>query len=620
MGIRGLLGHCLRRRDECAEEVDLVAVAKSRGGIEILVDFYSFEHMLLPKFWKGLSSLRNNEYLRILGGEYGSMDNFIRRFVEIFRQLKISFVFFLDATKGCSDANTQHKLDTWMKRHHREVSNLNEVINVCRGTKEMFDLEEQMFIRPVCLEIQIVETLKSCGCELIQSVTGEADFMIAKALHEREKAFVIWSNDSDFCIFKNCRFIPNELFDFLNSLQLGLPIEVPVKPESVMCGIISTERVMNTFGFQSHHLMTELSIIAGNDFTSQYVVDGLNEQLDLRGRKSVETFAEWVNRYKAIENHPMLSREMSHNFAFARSVEHSRLFYCLQASPEEVVHKGYFSKLLAEKITLLKYPTHLMAMHNNFYWHRMLQEDTTYGQPCVEVALADLRSHVYRSVLPRQENLVNEYGRSPWEPLRIAGILAIDDPEIPPVHKIHEDKIFWNLNSFHHIMSHLEPVVRTKWFDRYGRKNGFIVYCLRYFLLLTWGQNLQVTQQEFLALCALVFARPREEHYQQIRLRPTPRCVTMGNWFLDIYRHAYHFLGKLLFLSHEFPLPAEIFCGSAWTCFYMSCKDDTYYSASTQTTPEVLCWIQDQMNAVISDKRHMIKHITEGVFEFNDRF
>lgn len=45
-----------------------------------------------------------------------------------------------------------------------------------------------------------------------------------------------------------------------------------------------------------------------------------------------------------------------------------------------------------------------------------------------------------------------------------------------------------------------------------------------------------------------------------------------------------------------------------------------YYAASRQTTQEVLSWIQDQMNAVISDKRHVIKHITEGVFEFNDRF
>jgi hypothetical protein len=45
-----------------------------------------------------------------------------------------------------------------------------------------------------------------------------------------------------------------------------------------------------------------------------------------------------------------------------------------------------------------------------------------------------------------------------------------------------------------------------------------------------------------------------------------------------------------------------------------------YYAASQQTTQEVLYWVQEQMNAVIGEKRHMIKHITEGVFDFNDRF
>lgn len=45
----------------------------------------------------------------------------------------------------------------------------------------------------------------------------------------------------------------------------------------------------------------------------------------------------------------------------------------------------------------------------------------------------------------------------------------------------------------------------------------------------------------------------------------------------DVYRHAFLFLGKLLYLTHEFPLPEEIYSGSVWTCFYMCCKDDSKY-------------------------------------------
>ena len=78
--------------------------------------------------------------------------------------------------------------------------------------------------------------------------------------------------------------------------------------------------------------------------------------------------------------------------------------------------------------------------------------------------------------------------------------------------------------------------LETIWFDRYGRKNGFIVYLLRYFLMQNWGRNLHISEQEFLALIAIAFGRPKESEYQQIRLRPTPRCVSIGNWFQVRYK------------------------------------------------------------------------------------
>lgn len=142
MGIRGLLFYCLRRREECVDEVDLVVLVKSRGGIEIIVDFYFFEYMVVFKFWKGFGSFRNNQFFKIFGGEYKLLEIFIKRFIEIFRQFKILFVFIKDVIKGCSEVNSQQKLDIWMKRYYKEVENLNEVINVCRGRKEVLNLDE----------------------------------------------------------------------------------------------------------------------------------------------------------------------------------------------------------------------------------------------------------------------------------------------------------------------------------------------------------------------------------------------------------------------------------------------------------------------------------------------
>jgi len=70
----------------------------------------------------------------------------------------------------------------------------------------------------------------------------------------------------------------------------------------------------------------------------------------------------------------------------------------------------------------------------------------------------------------------------------------------------------------------------TNWFDRYGRKNGFIVYILRYFLHLNWGRNLHVTENEYLALVAMVFGRSKESRYQSMVICPTVRGITIGNW------------------------------------------------------------------------------------------
>ena len=36
-------------------------------------------------------------------------------------------------------------------------------------------------------------------------------------------------------------------------------------------------------------------------------------------------------------------------------------------------------------------------------------------------------------------------------------VMAVEDEGIPALQKIQEDKIFWNLKHFHHIMSHQNP-------------------------------------------------------------------------------------------------------------------------------------------------------------------
>ncbi len=52
----------------------------------------------------------------------------------------------------------------------------------------------------------------------------------------------------------------------------------------------------------------ELSILSGNDFTTQYM-RRVKERLGLPGR-NIKHLAEWVLKHRRVENHPDIAKEM----------------------------------------------------------------------------------------------------------------------------------------------------------------------------------------------------------------------------------------------------------------------------------------------------------------------
>ena len=272
MGVQGLLTTCLRQRDDCTEEVDLIEVARQQDGIELLVDFYSFEHQILYKFWFALCQLRGNEYLRILGGEYGSLEKYLRKFIEDLKDVGISLVFYCDGTKGTSTQALRQKLDTWIKRHEQDIVKMNEILGVCQGRTNISNLPLETNIRPVLLEDTFRMTLRNCGCEFNQSVAGEADMLLAKALKERPKAYAVLSNDSDFCIMKGSRFIPFQLFDLENDLQMDAPAEMPEKPLRLKVMVIFQEKVVSMFKVCMNHF-NSLVLLKRGLSTFENIVD-----------------------------------------------------------------------------------------------------------------------------------------------------------------------------------------------------------------------------------------------------------------------------------------------------------------------------------------------------------
>ena len=100
MGVRGLWTHCLENRAKCVEVVNLVDIARDRGGIEILVDFYCFEHYLIGKLNTTLNKVFRNPLLLVQGGEYKMIDEFIRKLFLDLKAVGITLVTVKDGAKG----------------------------------------------------------------------------------------------------------------------------------------------------------------------------------------------------------------------------------------------------------------------------------------------------------------------------------------------------------------------------------------------------------------------------------------------------------------------------------------------------------------------------------------
>ncbi|KAK6177281.1 hypothetical protein SNE40_015410 [Patella caerulea] len=622
MGISYLLTYCLNEENGCKEEVDLVRVARERNGIEILVDYYNFLHNIRQKFAESLCENSGNEYLRLCGAEYATFDKYVCNILKNLNFANIRLRFYIDGAKGSCKEQKRRKLDTWIKRDQKDVDKLNRVLNVSCGYDHIYNLRKDDGFRPVLIELQMIESIKSCGCDIVQIPIGEADHVIAIDFVEREKAFAVLSSDSDFCIFKNCKFIPDKLFDMENDLHLDQIIN-PFSTQSLpklVCGMVTNERVVHSLGFSSSNDLIEMSILAGNDFTAPTLLaNGLASQINCR---SIEEYADVIRRYRKVENLRDFAYAMSHDHSFTKAVEYSRDFYLLRIEKLPASSKGYFTKLIEERIIEQKYPPHLMAMHFNFYWRRLILEDTHPGQPCAEIALETLRSCIYHMILPQNIQTVTEYGRTPDRKVDSYQVKAINDGTIPRINNINPSKIFVNLRTFHYIMTHQEPgSIETIWTDKYGRKNGFKYLMLRYFLLLNWKKNLWVSEAEFLGLTALVYGgHTKESEYQRIPICPSPRCFTLVNWLECIYRTMYMFIGKLLFISHEFPSAKELFSGSVWTVFYVCSDQRAWHQEIRKNYGQLLHQAKREMNAIIKEKRHIIKHIAEGCFYFDDRW
>lgn len=242
------MSYCLSHQEECVEYFDLVTIASMRGGIELLCDFYAFEQSLVEYFWQSITSISGNPYLMLLGGEYRSLDEYITKFVKDLQALSIKLVMFVDGSKGSSRSTTERKLETWKHRFTQDQDRATRQLDALHRRCQVEEIRDTKNVRPVLLEVQIVESLIACGVEIVQCVAGEADYVIARNLQRRPQAFAVLSNDSDFFVFADCRLITNELFDLSRDMRLGSAQRLPETPQKLSVGVISTTKVCSLLG------------------------------------------------------------------------------------------------------------------------------------------------------------------------------------------------------------------------------------------------------------------------------------------------------------------------------------------------------------------------------------
>ena len=237
------MGHCLYYKSECVKFVDIVEVAKEQGSIEILVDFYAFMYYIMQRFWKTMAAVNNNPFLQLMGGEYATLDAYLTNLIIDLRSCGIHLVMYVDGAVGSSEKTMERKLQTWKDRRSQDMLKMRDNLDVIAGYKQITDFSDDSLILPVLLQIQIFEAFKMCNCKVVYCTAGEADYVYAQNLMIRPKAFAIFSNDSDFCIFKDCRFIPCQLFDTNNDMKLGEMQRMPDKPQRLRVGVIHSYQV-----------------------------------------------------------------------------------------------------------------------------------------------------------------------------------------------------------------------------------------------------------------------------------------------------------------------------------------------------------------------------------------
>lgn len=215
MGVFGLTTYYTNNKELVSEKYDLVEEAsKDWEALEIVVDYISF---IIELTIKSVELEQDGYTSRSLASSCGNYDIFktlVSNIITKLRKCGIELVFFNDGAYGSDKANFARKFETVKGRYQSNIEVLTHIQDYCRGHAA----SRGALVVPPLTSKQMQYIIKELDCKMFHT-PGEADLAIAKYLVENEKAFAVLGNDSDFCVLKGCRFIPDVWFDLNHDLD-----------------------------------------------------------------------------------------------------------------------------------------------------------------------------------------------------------------------------------------------------------------------------------------------------------------------------------------------------------------------------------------------------------------
>lgn len=255
MGVRGLMTVILKNRGSCAQSVDLVKEAEDKNGIEILVDYDCLLSYVNRKLNEQYFETHGNPFLKILGGEYRVLEQRITNFVSILEKMKIKLVLY-DCVGRSNNEEDMREGRFGQKKRPGQQESVRNLLDSCEENWREANQVGPMDIAwacQICFKLQLKEALAR-HCEFVCLVSEKKNHVLARDLHDRQKAFAIWSGDSDLAVFEGSRFMPPECFDVDNELNFSGEM---ANLQTLRCDIIHADMVAKFLKVSTIHIAVD---------------------------------------------------------------------------------------------------------------------------------------------------------------------------------------------------------------------------------------------------------------------------------------------------------------------------------------------------------------------------